>query len=298
MTMSMDHHTVRYVSTNGITLAYETFGRISDPPVLLIMGLSSQMIMWEDEFCASLAGRGLRVIRFDNSDVGLSTRFTEAGMPHIHALLTGRMKGPSAAPYTLADMAKDALGLLDGLGIAKARIVGASMGGMIGQEMAIRYPDRVMTLTSIMSTTGDPLLPGPRQEALEMLFWPIPMDREGYISYFARVWKLLSGPRYPMDHETAQRLGDLAFTRGIDPAASARQFAAIITSGSRKGRLASITVPTLVIHGSDDPLVPVEGGVDTARSIPGSRLMIMDGMGHYVPRQLWAGIIDAIVENA
>lgn len=294
MRKDIDHHPVRYASTNGISLAYESFGRPYDPPLLLIQGLSSQMIMWEDEFCTSLAARGFWVIRFDNRDVGLSTKFSSAGMPHINALLTGKIGGPSAVPYILKDMADDTLGLLDELGIANAHIVGQSMGGMIGQEMAIRHPDRVMTLTSIMSTTGDPLLPGPRQKALEMLFRPIPMDRDGYIAYFREVWQVLCGPRYPMDKDTAQRLGDVTFTRGVEPAASARQFAAIIASGSRKDRLASVTIPTLVIHGSDDPLVPVEGGMDTARSIPGARLMIMEGMGHSVPKELWHEIIDAI----
>lgn len=298
MKTGIEDDAVRYVFANGITLAYESFGRPSDPPVLLIMGLSSQMVMWEDEFCASLAARGFRVIRFDNRDVGLSTKFSKAGMPHINALLTGKTKGSLVVPYTLADMAQDTLGLMDELGIAKAHIVGASMGGMIGQEIALRYPDRIMTLTSIMSTTGDPLLPGPRQEALEMLFRPIPMDREGYISYFSEVWQLLCGPRYPMDNDTAQRLGDVTFTRGVEPAASARQFAAIIASGSRKERLVSLTIPTLVIHGSDDPLVPVEGGIDTARSIPGARLMIMEGMGHSVPKELWHEIINAIAPHA
>ena len=298
MKMHVEHNTVRYASTNGVSLAYESFGRPYDPTVLLIMGLSSQMIMWEDDFCASLAERGFRVIRFDNRDVGLSTKFSKAGMPHINALLTGKINGPSAVPYTLADMAQDTLGLIDGLGIAKAHIVGASMGGMIGQEMAMRYPDRVLTLTSIMSTTGDPLLPGPRQEALEMLFRPIPMDRDAYITYFTEVWQYLSRPRYPMDHATMRHLGDMTFMRGVEPAASARQFAAIIASGSRKVRLGSVTIPTLVIHGSDDPLVPVEGGIDTARSIPGAHLMIMEGMGHSLPKVLWHEIIDAIARHA
>lgn len=294
----IEHDGVCNVSADGVTLAFETFGRASDPPVVLIQGLSSQMIMWEDEFCASLVARGLRVVRFDNRDAGLSTRFSHAGMPHIKALLSGTMRGPSAVPYTLADMAHDTRCLMDGLDIAKAHIVGVSMGGMIGQEMALRYPHRLRTLTSIMSTTGDPRLPGPRPEVLEMMFRPIPVDREGYIAYFREVWRLLSGPRYPMDDATAQRLAEVSFSRGIEPAASARQFAAVIASGSRKERLASVTVPTLVIHGSEDPLIPVQSGIDTARSVPGARLVIMEGMGHRIPRELWPEIIDAMADHA
>jgi pimeloyl-ACP methyl ester carboxylesterase len=276
MKVNVNHDIVRYASTNGLSLAYESFGRPDGSPLLLIQGLSSQMIMWEDDFCATLAARGFRVIRFDNRDVGLSTKFSSSGMPHINALLTGRISGSSAVPYTLADMALDALGLLDELGIAKTHVVGQSMGGM----------------------TGDPRLPGPRQAALEMMFRPIPMVHDDYVIYFSEVWQLLSGPRYPMDRYTADRLGSMTFMRGVEPAASARQFAAIIASGSRKERLASVTVPTLVIHGSDDPLVPVEGGIDTARSIPGARLMIVEGMGHYIPKQLWHEIIDAIACHA
>lgn len=298
MKMSIEYHTLSYAATNGITLAYDSFGRFSDPVVLMIMGLSSQMIMWEDEFCASLAARGFWVIRFDNRDVGLSTKFSREGMPHIKALLSGKITGSLAVPYTLSDMARDARGLLDEIGIEKAHVVGASMGGMIGQEMAIQFPYRIRSLTSIMSSTGNPLLPPPRGDVLEMLFRPIPTDREGYVDYFLRVWKLLSGPRYPMDDATAQRLGYMTFTRGVEPAASARQFAAILASGSRKESLASVAIPTLVIHGSDDPLVPVAGGIDTARSIPGARLMVMDGMGHSVPRQLWHEIVGAIADHA
>lgn len=298
MMKSITYNPVRYASTNGITLAYDSFGSTSDPPVLLIMGLSSQMILWEREFCEMLAARGLRIVRFDNRDTGLSTKFSAAGMPHIRALLSGRISGASAVPYTLADMAEDAMGLLDDLGIDRAHVVGSSMGGMIAQEMAMRSPDRVMTLTSIMSTTGDPGVPPPRAEALEMLFWPVPVDRDGFVEYFRKAWRLLSGPHYPMDDARARHLGEETFSRGIEPAAGARQFAAVIASGSRKERLGSVTTPSLVIHGSDDPLIPVQGGIDTAGSIPGARLVVMEGMGHYLPRQLWEEIVDAIASHA
>ena len=294
MLTEVPHTKVGFARTNGIDIAYDTFGLPGDEPVLLIMGLSSQMILWEDDFCRGLAGRGFHVIRFDNRDVGMSTKITEAGMPHIHALLMGKI---ALAPYTLADMAKDVSGLLDALGIGKAHVVGASMGGMIGQVMALTYPHRLKTLTSIMSTTGNPLLPPPRQEAMEILFRPIPIDRQGYVAYFKDVWRILSGPRFPMDDLKSTELGETSYTRGVDAAGNARQLAAIIASGSRKEMLALVKTPTLVIHGTHDPLVPVECGEDTAQSIPGARLMIMDGMGHSLPFQLWPEIISAIQDH-
>jgi pimeloyl-ACP methyl ester carboxylesterase len=296
--MTVEHSALAFASANGITIAYDTFGSPEQEPLVLIMGLSSQMILWEEDFCTRLAARGFFVIRFDNRDVGLSTRFSRAGMPHIHALLSGKIRGASAVPYTIADMALDAVGLLDALGVKSAHVVGESMGGMIGQEMAIRYPERTRTLASIMSTTGNPLLPPPRQEALEILFRPVPLDREGFVRYFREVWTILSGPRYSMDDERALHLGHETFSRGIEPAGSARQFAAIIASGSRKERLSRVTAPSLVMHGDLDPLVPLECGIDTAEAIPGAQLMVMEGMGHYLPPQLWGEIIDAIAGNA
>jgi pimeloyl-ACP methyl ester carboxylesterase len=234
--MTVEHSALAFASANGITIAYDTFGSPEQEPLVLIMGLSSQMILWEEDFCTRLAARVFFVIRFDNLDVGLSTRFSRAGLPHINALLSGKIRGASAVPYTIADMALDAVGLLDALGVKSAHVVGESMGGMIGQEMAIRYPERTRTLASIMSTTGNPLLPPPRQEALEILFRPVPLDREGFVRYFREVWTILSGPRYSMDDERALHLGHETFSRGIEPAGSARQFAAIIASGSRKER--------------------------------------------------------------
>jgi len=296
--MTVEHSPLAFASANGITIAYDTFGSPDREPLVLIMGLSSQMVLWEEEFCRRLSARGFFVIRFDNRDVGLSTRFSREGMPHIHALLSGKIRGASAVPYTIADMAMDTVGLLDTLGVNSAHVVGESMGGMIGQEMAIRYPERIRTLASIMSTTGNPLLPPPKQEALEMLFRPVPLDREGFVRYFREVWMVLSGPRYPMDDERALRLGDETFSRGVEPAGSARQLAAIIASGSRKERLHRVQAPTLVMHGDLDPLVPLECGIDTAESIPGAHLMVMEGMGHYLPPELWEKIIEAIARNA
>ncbi len=291
MNAQIPHSPLSLVNANGIEIAYDTFGNKDNDPILLIMGLSCQMILWEDEFCFRLAEKGFYVIRFDNRDVGMSTKMTALGMPHIQSLLLGKL---SIAPYKISDMAKDTVGLLDALHIEKAHVVGVSMGGMIGQEIAISYPDRLMTLTSIMSTTGSPLLPPPSTEAIEILFRPIPTARDAFVAYFRDVWRVLSGPRFPMDDTTAGRLGVETYHRGIDPAGNARQLAAIVVSGSRKERLAKVKSPTLVIHGTDDPLVSIECGIDTAQSIRGAGLKIFDGMGHSLPPVLWPEIIGVI----
>ena len=291
MNAHIPHSPLGLVKANGIEIAYDTFGNKDDEPILLIMGLSCQMILWEDEFCFRLAEKGFYVIRFDNRDVGMSTKMTALGMPHIQGLLLGKL---SVGPYTISDMAKDTVGLLDALRIEKAHVVGVSMGGMIGQEIAISYPESLMTLISIMSTTGSPLLPPPSSEVIELLFRPIPTIQDTFVSYFRDVWRVLSGPRFPMDDTTAVRLGRETYRRGVDPAGNARQLAAIIVSGSRKERLATVKCPTLVIHGTQDPLVSVEGGVDTAESIPRADLKIFDGMGHWLAPGLWPEIIGAI----
>jgi pimeloyl-ACP methyl ester carboxylesterase len=291
MDTHIPHSPLSLVNANGIEIAYDTFGNKFDEPILLIMGLSCQMIIWEDEFCCRLAEKGFYVIRFDNRDVGMSTKMTALGIPHIQLLLLGKL---SFVPYTISDMAMDTVGLLDALQIEKAHVIGVSMGGMIGQEIAISYPDRLKTLTTIMSTTGSPLLPPPSTEAIEILFRPIPTSRDTFVSYFRDVWRVLSGPRFPMDNITADRLGRETYLRGVDPAGNARQLAAIFASGSRKERLASVKIPTLVIHGTEDPLVSMECGMDTAESIPGASLKIFDGMGHWLPPGLWPEIIGAI----
>ncbi len=280
---------------NGIELAYETFGVQTAQPVLLIMGLGSQMILWEDEFCDLLAARGFLVIRFDNRDVGLSTKTDTLGMPDIYALLEGKTV---AVPYTLRDMAEDTVGLLDALDVGAAHVVGASMGGMIAQEIAISYPQRLHSLTSIMSTTGDPRLPGPRPEALNVLLRPYPTERERFVRSFVETWQVLGGDLHPMEESRVFNLAERFFERGVYPPGSARQLAAIIASGNRRERLASVRVPTLVIHGSDDPLVPVECGTATAQSIPGAHLKIIRGMGHALPPSVWPEIIDALAGHA
>ena len=284
---------------NGIALCYDTFGDPLAPPLLLIMGLASQMIAWDDEFCAQLAARGYRVIRFDNRDIGLSTRFTEAGVPDVAAAFMAAMQGkPVSAPYLLSDMAEDAVGLLDALGIDKAHVVGASMGGAIGQTLAIRHAQRLRTLTSIMATTGAPGLPPPTTEALAMLFKPTPTDQAAYFESYRQTWKLLRAGSFPLDEARDLARAGQIFARGLNPAGVARQLTAIVASGSRKEALAAVRVPTLVIHGDADPLVPVACGVDTAGSIPNASLLIIEGMGHALPITLWPRIIDAIAAHA
>ena len=284
---------------NGLELCYDTFGDPQAPPLLLIMGLAAQMIAWDDEFCAQLAARGYRVVRFDNRDVGLSTHFTQAGLPDVMSAFAAAMQGqPVTAPYTLRDMAADAVGLMDALGIDAAHVVGASMGGAIGQTLAIHHSSRLRSLTSIMSTTGAPGLPPPTPQALAVLFKPTPTDQAGYFESYVQTWKVLRAGSFPLDEARDLARAGQNFARGLDPAGVARQLAAILASGSRKQALAEVTVPTLVIHGDADPLVPVACGIDTANSVPGAQRLIIKGMGHALPISMWPQIIDAIAAHA
>ncbi len=247
--------------SNGIELAYDCFGDPQAQPLVLIMGLGTQMIAWDEAFCEQLAARGFRVVRFDNRDIGLSTRMNAAGVPDIGALLAQALAGPLAhgvsVPYTLADMADDTVGLLDALGFANAHVVGASMGGAIAQEIALRQPRRVRTLVSIMSTSGAPGLPPPRPEALQILLTPAPVDRAGYVARQQQVMKILRAGSHPEEEALDAGRALRAFERGLNPPGYARQLAAIIASGSRRERLPSVRTPTLVIHGDADPLVPI-----------------------------------------
>jgi pimeloyl-ACP methyl ester carboxylesterase len=287
------------VPANGIELCYDTFGDRAAPPLLLVMGLAAQMIAWDEAFCEQLAARGFFVIRFDNRDIGLSTRFPEHGTPDLMALLgQALMRKPVTAPYTLRDMAADAAGLLDALGITRAHIVGASMGGAIAQEMAIHLPDRLLTLTSIMSSTGDPSLPQATPEAMAVLLAPPPKDRDSYFESYKRTWAVLRGPGFPLDEAKDMERAARAWDRGLNPPGVARQLAAILASGDRTAALASVRVPTLVIHGSADPLVRHQGGVATAKAIEGARLLTIDGMGHALPISMWPQLIDAIAAHA
>ncbi|MBV9890033.1 MAG: alpha/beta hydrolase [Rhizobacter sp.] len=284
---------------NGIELCWDSFGDPGAAPMLLIMGLAAQMIAWPDAFCERLAQRGFRVVRFDNRDIGLSTRFDAAGVPNIGAALTAAMQGkPVDAPYRLSDMAADAFGLLDALDIERAHVVGASMGGAIAQTMAIERPERLRTLTSIMATTGEPGLPPPTPEAMGVLLKPPVTTLDGYIRSYLETWKVLRAGSFPEEEALDRERAEAVFARGLNPAGVARQLAAILASGSRKAALRSVHVPTLVLHGDADPLVPLPCGVDTAQSIPGARLVVLPGMGHALPIACWPRIIDEIARHA
>ncbi len=286
-------------NVNNIQIEYDTFGDPSSKPILLVMGLGAQMILWLEEFCEQLVDRGFYVIRFDNRDVGLSTKFEEAGIPDLMAAVTALQKGEEIkASYSLEDMGDDTVGLLDALNIDKVHICGASMGGMIAQIIAYRHPIRVLSLTSIMSTTGNPDLPQAKPEVLQILFTPIPAEREAYIDETVKRRRILYGSGFPFDEDFARELSAKMYDRCFYPQGMMRQLMAILANGNRKAALSSVKVSPLVIHGGDDPLVPVEGGKDTAEAIPGSELIIIDGMGHSLPPETWPQIIDAIAVNA
>ncbi len=287
-------------TANDITIEYEDHGDPAAPPILLVMGLGGQLTLWPIELVEALAARGFRVIRYDNRDIGLSTKFDAAGVPNIKWLLVKSIIGlPVRTPYRLADMAKDAIGLLDALDIPAAHIVGVSMGGMISQHIAASHADRTLSLTSIMSTTGNRRLPRAKPEAMKMLTGrPAGNDPETLIAFGVDVAKTIGSPGYPSDEARLQQRVRSDFARSYSPAGFARQTAAIIADGDRRAMLKCITVPTLVIHGDGDPLVPVEGGRDTAASIPGAKLAIVPGMGHDLPLALVDTIADTIASHA
>ncbi|MBS0014673.1 MAG: alpha/beta hydrolase [Desulfobacterales bacterium] len=259
-----------------------------------------QMIAWEIDFCKALAERGNYVIRFDNRDVGHTTWCSEAGIPDLGELMQSALEGkPVKPPYTLKDMAADTVGLLDGLEIEKAHVAGVSMGGMIAQTMAIDYPQRISSLTSIMSTTGNPALPGPAPEAQQVLLAPPPAEREAYIESRVELWQILSGPGAQIDLEHIRRREGMFYDRGMNPSAPIRQLAAIMASGNRRPMLEKVNIPALVIHGDIDPLLPMAYGEDTADAIPGAKLKIIKGMGHNLDTlpQVWEEVIGAIQEH-
>ena len=292
--MSETVPTIQHATCGEVTLAYETFGSPDDPALVLVMGLATQMIGWADEFCALIAEQGFHVVRFDNRDIGLSTHLEDAGMPDLSPLLMGQPL--REAPYLLADMADDTVRLLDALGIDRAHVVGASMGGMIVQEIAARHPERTATMTSIMSTTAPDVGP-PRPEAMAALLSEPPTTEDEAAERAVAVYSVIGSPGYPLDTEGLSARGREAFRRSNDPAGVARQLAAINASGSRRERLANVSVPALVIHGEDDPLVQIEGGRATAEAIPGARLVTYPGMGHDLPRALWPDIVSEIVQH-
>ena len=285
---------------NGIEIEYEDYGAKDAPPVLLIMGLGAQLTLWPMPMVDQLVARGYRVIRYDNRDVGLSTKFDHEPTPAMATLIGQMMMGVKPdVPYLVSDMAADAVGLLDALGIARAHIIGGSMGGMIAQMVAAAYPDRVLSLTSIFSTTGNPAVGQATPEAMAVLTQrPTSGDEEAMVAHGVRAEKVIGSPGYPADEAELTARVRRDFRRMNYPAGIARQMAAIIASGDRREALKGITAPTMVIHGIDDPLVPVAGGRDTAATIPGARIVEIPGMGHNLPEALIPPILDAFEEVA
>jgi len=282
--------------SDGVSIAYETFGEPGDPPVLLVMGFGAQLIAWHEDFCSMLAGRGRYVIRYDNRDCGLASKWDDHPVD-VGSLIATVSRGdlPAARamlPYSLQDMADDGLGLLTALGLEQAHIVGSSMGGMIAQLMAISHPDRVLTLTSMMSSTGEPAYGRATPAAQQALFDPRPADREGYIATSDRAltW---SSRRYA-DLHAIRELAAQSYDRAYYPAGAGRQLGAMLLAGSRADALKALNVPTLVIHGLDDTLIDPSGGRRTAELIPGARLLLITDMGHDRPRELWDDLCDAI----
>jgi pimeloyl-ACP methyl ester carboxylesterase len=278
----------------GVTLCYEAFGDPADAPIVLVMGLATQMIAWHDEFCGELAERGFYVVRFDNRDIGRSTHFD------FPPPTTGQMVRRRFRPeqYTLSDMAEDTARLIEALGISPAHVVGASMGGMIAQMVAAEHPEVVRSLTSIMSSTGSRFHGQPAFPVYRYLLRPPPRDREGYMDRAAEVFGLVGSTGFPRDEQYIRDRAAQSYDRGYDVRAGGRQLGAILASGNRTAKLRRIKAPTLVIHGSVDKMVRPSGGRATARAIPGARLMMIEGMGHDLPRGAWPQIIDAIAEHA
>lgn len=292
--MSTEISGERRARLGNIEVCYETFGERSQPALLLVMGLNSQMVLWEDEFCEKLADRGFWVVRYDNRDCGRSTILRDAPIPKRWQLL---VRHPRCATYSLDDMADDAVGLLDELGVEQAHVVGASMGGMIAQCLAIGHPERVRSLVSIMSTTGNRRVGRPSPSVVSLLVRRVPRDREGYIRDFVATWKTI-GSRAYHDPPRLREMAERSYERGIHPAGSARQLAAIVTAGDRTPALRKLGIPATVIHGDADPLINPSGGRATAAAIPGARLVMLPGMGHDMPPQFWEQILDEIETTA
>jgi pimeloyl-ACP methyl ester carboxylesterase len=289
------------VEANGITLEYDWFGDESAPAILLIMGLGTQMIAWPENFCQSIADQGFRVIRYDNRDVGLSTKFEGEKPPGFLKLrLRSALGLKLKVPYTLNDMAGDAVGLMDSLGIERAHVVGASMGGMIAQLVAADYPQRTLSLTSIMSTTGHKKIPGPRRDVARHMFLSRPKgdSPEALLEHSVKTYRLIESPGYRSSDEELRAKVQASLSRTFYPPGFFRHISAIAANGSRAEVITKITAPTLVIHGAEDPLVPLEGGKDTAERIAGARLEIIEGMGHDLAPGLVPKLADLISGHA
>jgi pimeloyl-ACP methyl ester carboxylesterase len=285
------------LQVGDVEICYDLRHDGDQPLILLISGLSSQLISWDEDLCDMFSEAGFGVLRFDNRDVGLSTSFASRE-PEGAEPSSGVSFDPSNAAYTLLDMAGDAAGLLEGLGFDRAHVVGVSMGGMIAQALAIAYPERVLTLCSIMSTTGDPEVGTPTPEALQVLLAPSPLDREGYIERQLAISKVIGSPGFPFDEARVTRRAGRAFDRSFRPDGVVRQVLAIVASPDRTEGLRHLETPPLVIHGEDDPLVAVSGGQATAAAVRGSRLMTIPGMGHDLPPEVWPEVVAAIASNA
>jgi pimeloyl-ACP methyl ester carboxylesterase len=280
---------------NGIEIVYQEMGDPDGEPLFLVMGLATQMIAWHPDFCGRLVDRGFRVLRFDNRDIGRSTKIKSAGLPSRLDMLAGRR---ATAPYLLSDMARDTFGLMDHLGIESAHVTGASMGGMIGQTMAIERPDRVRSLTSIMSTTGSRWAGLPSMKAFGLLFGGAPKGRDQVIERVVKTFKVIGSPAYPFEEDRIREIAATSYDRGHSAAGVARQLHAILASGDRTAALRTLTVPTAVIHGSADVLIRPSGGRATAKAVPGAHLKIFEGMGHDLPEALWPEFVAEIATNA
>ncbi len=288
------------ITANGIELFYEEHGEAGHPPLLLVMGLGAQMTLWPIELVEALVAKGHRVIRYDNRDIGLSQKFEGAKAPGVvWQVLRAKIGWPAKVPYTLKDMADDGAALLDALGIDQAHVVGASMGGMIAQLMAVHHGHKLLSLTSIFSTTGDPKLPQADKQAIETLTAPLTsMEEEYLVEHGMKVVQAIGSPGYRADPDWQRERVRAGVQRSVYPAGLPRQLAAIIDDGDRTARLASVSTPTLVLHGEDDPLVKVEGGRATAAAIKGAKLVTIPGWGHDLPVPLIDQIAGEIAEHA
>lgn len=286
----------RLAPANGIEIAYQEVGDPAGEPLLLVMGLATQMLGWDEELCAMLAERGFRVVRFDNRDIGHSTMLDSAGVPSRRDLFLGRR---ASAAYLLSDMAADAIGLMDRLEIPSAHVAGASMGGMIGQTLAIEHPERIRSLVSIMSTTGSRRVGTPTLKVFGLMMAKPPRTREEYMERAVKMFGAAIGsPAYPTPHERLRAVAGRMYDRSHNPRGILRQMHAITASGDRTAALRKLRLPAAVIHGTRDPLVRPSGGRATARAIPGARLRMIEGMGHDLPRELWPIFVDDITDTA